>query len=180
MSRPWTRIGAMATITGLLLAACSGGGGGNKGGSARASGKCPLGAIAKAPSKPVNQTGYDDTFTKFKAGLGSGDLPDLVQLQDTSLQLMIDSRAVLPAQACVDAEKYDLSDHIARVIDYYTVKNVLWPMPFNVSNLVLLYNKQAFTRAGLDPEKAPGTFDEVRAASEKIVASGAAKVGLAL
>ena len=215
MSRPWTRIGAMATITGLLLAACSGGGGGSKGGSARASGKCPLGAIAKASSKPVdivvwhamtqanqttltkltdqfnaaqpdvrvklvNQTGYDDTFTKFKAGLGSGDLPDLVQLQDTSLQLMIDSRAVLPAQACVDAEKYDLSDHIARVVDYYTVKNVLWPMPFNVSNLVLLYNKQAFTRAGLDPEKAPGTFDEIRAASEKIVSSGAAKVGLAL
>src|SRR2546427_2991099 len=220
MSRPWSRVGAVAMATGLLMVACSSGGGkasgtGGSGGGGTAAAKCPLGAIAKAPRKPVditvwhsmtqaneatlkqltdqfngsqsdvrvklvNQTGYEDTFTKFKAGLGSGDLPDLVQLQDTSLQLMIDSRAVLPAQACVDAEKYDLSDHIARVVDYYTVKNVLWPMPFNVSNLVLLYNKQAFTRAGLDPEKAPGTFDEIRAASEKIVSSGAAKVGLAL
>ena len=130
--------------------------------------------------KLVNQTAYDDTFTKFKAGLGSGDLPDLVQLQDSSLQLMIDSQAILPAQACVDADKYDLSDHITRVIDYYTVEDVLWPMPFNVSNLVLLYNKQAFTRAGLDPEKPPATLDEVRAASEKIVSTGAAKAGLAL
>jgi sn-glycerol 3-phosphate transport system substrate-binding protein len=208
-------------ITGLLVAACgggdgdNGGSGGGGGGGEQASGRCPLGAIARAPGKPVeiilwhamtqaneatleqltdqfngsqgdvrvklvNQTAYDDTFTKFKAGLGSGDLPDLVQLQDSSLQLMIDSQAILPAQACVDADKYDLSDHITRVVDYYTVEDVLWPMPFNVSNLVLLYNKQAFTRAGLDPEKAPATLDEIRAASEKIVASGAAKAGLAL
>src|SRR5205823_4413119 len=69
---------------------------------------------------------------------------------------------------------------ITRVVDYYKVKGVLWPMPFNVSNLVLLYNKQAFTKAGLDPEKPPATFDEIRAASEKIVASGAAKAGIAL
>src|SRR5437016_1218827 len=216
MSRPWSRIGAVAMATGLLMAACSSGGGkgsggtGGSGGGGAAAGKCPLGAIAKAPRKPVditvwhsmtqaneatlkqltdqfngsqsdvrvklvNQTGYEDTFTKFKAGLGSGDLPDLVQLQDTSLQLMIDSRAILPAQACVDADKYDLSDHISRVVDYYKVNDVLWPMPFNVSNLVLLYNKQAFTKAGLDPEKPPASFDEVRADSEKIVASGAAK-----
>jgi sn-glycerol 3-phosphate transport system substrate-binding protein len=128
----------------------------------------------------VNQTSYDDTFTKFKAGLGSGDLPDLVQLQDTNLQLMIDSQAVLPAQACVDAEKYDLSDHVQRVVDYYTVEGVLWPLPFNVSNLLLLYNKQAFTRAGLDPEKPPTSFEEIRAASEQIVTRGAARAGIAL
>jgi sn-glycerol 3-phosphate transport system substrate-binding protein len=130
--------------------------------------------------KLVNQTGYDDTFTKFKAGLTSGDLPDLVQLQDITLQLMVDSRAVLPAQKCVEADKYDLSDHVQRVVDYYTVDNVLWPMPFNVSNLILLYNKQAFTKAGLDPEKPPANLDEVRAAAEKIVSSGAAKSGIAI
>jgi sn-glycerol 3-phosphate transport system substrate-binding protein len=130
--------------------------------------------------KLVNQTSYEDTFTNFKAGLGSGNLPDLVQLQDTNLQLMIDSRAVLPAQACVDAEHYDLSDHVKRVVDYYTVKGTLWPMPFNVSNLLLLYNKQAFTRAGLDPEKPPATFEEIRSASEQIVARSAATAGIAL
>jgi len=213
MSRQWARIGAAGVVAALLAAAC--GGNDSGGGGGKASGKCPIGAIAKTTRKPVdivfwhamtqaneatlkkltdefnssqgdvrvklvNQTAYDDTFTKFKAGLASGDLPDLVQLQDTALQLMIDSQAVLPAQACVDADKYDLSDHIKRVIDYYRVKNVLWPMPFNVSNLLLLYNKQAFTKAGLDPEKAPANFDEIRAASEKIVSSGAAKSGIAL
>ena len=41
-------------------------------------------------------------------------------------------------------------------------------MPFNVSNPVLYYNKKAFQKAGLDPNKPPTTLDEVRAASQKI------------
>jgi sn-glycerol 3-phosphate transport system substrate-binding protein len=130
--------------------------------------------------KLVNQTAYDDTFTKFKAGLASGDLPDLIQLQDISLQLMIDSRAVLPAQVCVKADNYDLSDHVQRIVDYYTVEDVLWPMPFNVSNLLLLYNKQAFQKAGLDPEQPPADLEQIRTAAEKIVSTGAARSGIAL
>jgi sn-glycerol 3-phosphate transport system substrate-binding protein len=122
----------------------------------------------------VNQTTYDDTFNKFRAGLSSGDLPDLVQIEDTGLQQMIDTQAALPAQACVKAEKYDLSDHLKRVVDYYSVKGTLWPMPFNVSNPVLYYNKKAFRAAGLDPNQPPKTLDEVKAASQKLKDAGAA------
>jgi sn-glycerol 3-phosphate transport system substrate-binding protein len=53
-------------------------------------------------------------------------------------------------------------------------------MPFNVSNPVLFYIKPAFQKAGLDPDKPPATFDELRAASKKLIDSGAAKAGLAL
>ena len=34
----------------------------------------------------VNQIDYNQTFTKYKAGLASGDLPDIVQLQETDQQ----------------------------------------------------------------------------------------------
>jgi sn-glycerol 3-phosphate transport system substrate-binding protein len=175
---------------------------------AQSSGKCPLGALKNAKSKPVditywhsmnrasgetlqrltdkfnssqndvhvnlvNQTSYEDTLNKFRAGLSSGDLPDLVQIEDTGLQQMIDTRAALPAQACVRADKYDLSDHLKRVVDYYSVKGQLWPMPFNVSNPVLYYNKKAFQAAGLDPNNPPTTLDEVKAAAQKLKDSGA-------
>jgi sn-glycerol 3-phosphate transport system substrate-binding protein len=175
---------------------------------AQSSGKCPLGALKNAKSKPVditywhsmnrasgetlqrltdkfnssqndvhvnlvNQTSYEDTLNKFRAGLSSGDLPDLVQIEDTGLQQMIDTRAALPAQACVRADKYDLSDHLKRVVDYYSVKGQLWPMPFNVSNPVLYYNKKAFQAAGLDPNNPPKTLDEVKAAARKLKDSGA-------
>jgi sn-glycerol 3-phosphate transport system substrate-binding protein len=122
----------------------------------------------------VNQTTYVDTLNKFRAGLSSGDLPDLVMIEDTGLQQMIDTQAVLPAQSCVKADKYDLSDHLKRVLDYYSVKGTLWPMPFNVSNPVLYYNKKAFQAAGLDPNQPPKTLEEVKAAAQKLKDSGTA------
>ena len=44
-------------------------------------------------------------------------------------------------------------------------------MPFNSSTPVMYYNKDAFEKAGLDPEKAPETFEEIEEASKKIVKS---------
>ncbi|MBM3659865.1 MAG: ABC transporter substrate-binding protein [Actinobacteria bacterium] len=128
----------------------------------------------------LNTTSYEDTFTKFRAGLGSGNLPDIVQLEDTSLQGVIDSQSVVPIGACIKADKYPTDAFIPRVLDYYTVQNTLYGMPFNVSNPVFYYNKQAFQKAGLDPEKPPKTLDEVRAAAQKIVTSGAAKTGYSI
>lgn len=177
--------------------------------------KCPVGALAKARSKPVdivmwhsmpraseetlqeladqfnasqadvrvrllNTTSYNDTFTKYRAGLSGGDLPDVVQIQDTSLQGMIDSQSVVPIGACVKADKYDTSDIIPRAIDYWTVAGTLYGMPFNVSNPVLYYNRTAFTRAGLDPDDPPETLDEVRAAAQKLVTSGTTKFGYSI
>ena len=48
----------------------------------------------------VDQVTYEDTFTKYKAGLSSGDLPDILQLQGEDQQQMIDTQTVLPASAC--------------------------------------------------------------------------------
>lgn len=130
--------------------------------------------------KLLNTTSYNDTFIKYRAGLGSGDLPDVVQIQDTSLQGMIDSQSVVPIGACVKADKYDTGDIIPRALDYWTVADTLYGMPFNVSNPVLYYNKKAFQKAGLDPNKPPTTLDELRAASQKLVDTGTTKYGYSI
>jgi sn-glycerol 3-phosphate transport system substrate-binding protein len=44
--------------------------------------------------------------------------------------------------------------------------------PFNSSTVVYYVNKDAFKKAGLDPEKAPRTWAEFNAAAEKLKASG--------
>lgn len=128
----------------------------------------------------VNQVGYEETLEKYRAGLSSGDLPDIVQLGETALQQVIDSQAVLPAQACVDADDYDLSDFLPRVIDYYTVEDDLWAMPFNVSNPVLYYDRAVFRAAGLDPDEPPATLGELREYSEQIVENTDYPYGFAL
>jgi sn-glycerol 3-phosphate transport system substrate-binding protein len=123
----------------------------------------------------VNQVTYDDTFKKYIAGLSSGDLPDVVQLQGSDQQQMIDTRTALPAGACAKADKYSFSDFLPRVLSYFTVKGTMTAMPFNTSGPVFFYNKTAFQKAGLDPAKPPTTLDDVRAYAEKLKSSNAVK-----
>ena len=123
---------------------------------------------------------YNETLDRYLTALRGGDLPDLVQLEETALQLMVDSQSAVPAEACVDSSGYDLSDHLPRVIDQFTVEDVLWPMPFNVSNPVLYYNKTAFSAAGLDPASPPQTLDEITEAARALVDSGATRSGFSL
>lgn len=123
---------------------------------------------------------YPELLSKFKAGLTSGDLPDAATFEETTVQTLIDSKAMIPVQACVDASNYALSDFVPSTLAYYTVDDTLWSMPWNVSNPVLFYDKARFAKAGLDPNKPPATLAEVKADAQKIVASGAAPHGMAL
>ena len=129
----------------------------------------------------VFQGSYDDAIAKYLAALRSKtNLPNIVQLEETQTQVGIDSQSFVPISACIKADNYDTSDYLDRVISYYTFNGVQVAMPFNTSNPVLYYNKNLFRAAGLDPENPPATLEEVRAASEKIVSSGAAKHGISI
>ena len=128
----------------------------------------------------VNQIGYKENLEKYRAGLGGTDLPDVIQVEDTATQQMIDTQSILPAQSCIKADKYDTTDFVKRVLDRYTVNNVLWPMPFNVSNPVFFYDKNAFRAAGLDPEKPPTTLEEVKADAKKIADLAAYESGFGM
>ena len=122
----------------------------------------------------------DEVLTKYRAGMESGDLPALLQIEETQVQAMVDSRGTVPMQACVDAADYALDDFIPRALAFYTTQDVLRSMPWNPSHPILLYNRLAFEEAGLDPDDPPATLAEVREYAQRIVDSGAAAHGLAL
>jgi len=118
----------------------------------------------------VNNTSYEDQQEKYRQALGTGELPDLVQHQEIYLQQMIDSQSALPVQSCIDATDYDTSDFVERTLRYYQVEGVQWALPFNVSNPILLYNRNAFVQAGLDPDRPPETLEELRSAAQALKA----------
>jgi sn-glycerol 3-phosphate transport system substrate-binding protein len=128
----------------------------------------------------VQFASYQDLLTKYLAGLSTKDLPDLFQPEDTTVQRMIDSRSVMPVQACVDADHYSLAKMLPRATGYFSFDKVLYGMPWTLSNPVLWYDKAVFVKAGLDPDKPPKTLEQVKEYSQKIVSSGAAKHGIAL
>jgi sn-glycerol 3-phosphate transport system substrate-binding protein len=133
----------------------------------------------------VFQGSYNDSLNKFLASLGrASDLPALVQIEDISTQLMIDSKEITPIQDFVDDEGYDLSSFEPRVLDYYRVGDRLYSMPFNLSSPILYYDKIAFREVGLDPEQPPATLEDVKAYSEKLLqkdsAGNVTRSGIAL
>ncbi len=110
---------------------------------------------SKVRVKLVDQTGYRESLQKYKAGLTSGDLPDLGQFEETAVQTLLDSESTVTMQDCVKADHYSLSDFIPRTISYYTVDHQLRALPWPVSNPILVYDKSKFRAAGLDPERPP-------------------------
>jgi len=121
------------------------------------------------------QRTYDESLQKYIAGVRGGDLPSMIQTEETAMQTMIDSKSIVPIGACVLADNYDLSDFSTALVGQYSYASVLQTMPFQLSNPILYYNKKAFRAAGLDAEKPPTTLNEILDASRKIVATGKAK-----
>ena len=123
---------------------------------------------------------YNEVLKKYTAAIPSKQLPSIIQLEDTSLKLMIDSGTVLPAEACMKADGFSLDEFQAAVRSYYTSNGVFWPGFVAVSEPVLYYNKVHFQKAGLDINKPPATLAELRTAAEKLKKAGVSKKPLSL
>jgi sn-glycerol 3-phosphate transport system substrate-binding protein len=106
---------------------------------------------------------FAEVNRKFEsaASADSGQLPDVVLLENTQLQALADSGRVLPAEACMEAAGYDLTQIEPAARAAYSVDDVLYPGYMNVTSQVLYYNKAHWVRAGLDPDAPPRTLDEI-------------------
>ncbi|GLI06015.1 ABC transporter substrate-binding protein [Paenibacillus tyrfis] len=128
----------------------------------------------------VFQGTYDESLNKMKASMDSKSGPALIQVYEIGSRFMIDSKAITPMQKFIDADKYDVSQLEENILNYYTVDGKLNSMPFNTSNPILYYNKDAFKAAGLDPEKPPVTYEEVAEAAKKLSKDGKAGASFAI
>ncbi len=120
---------------------------------------------------------YAEVFRKFDSAASANpdQLPDVVYLENTQLQVLADSKLILPAQACMEADGYDLKNIEPAVRSAFSVNDVLYPGYMNVTSQVLYYNKAHFVKAGLDPSKPPQTLDEMYTAAKALKKAGIPK-----
>lgn len=128
----------------------------------------------------VYQGKYDDSLNKLKASMGSDSGPDLIQVYEIGSKFMIDSKAITPVQQFIDEDKFDLSKLEPNITRYYTIDGKLNAMPFNTSNPILYYNKDAFKAAGLDPENPPKTYEEFEQAATALSKNGQSGAAIAI
>jgi sn-glycerol 3-phosphate transport system substrate-binding protein len=115
--------------------------------------------------------GYEEIQRKFNTAIANRSLGGIVVLEDTQTQFMADSGVIVPAQACAEADDYDLGQFSEVVRSFYTANDALQPASSNLSTGVMYYNRDHLSAAGLDPDEPPATLDELRTAAEAIKAA---------
>ena len=127
---------------------------------------------------PVYKGGYADSLTATIAAVRSGKAPDIVQVFEVGTATMMAGKKVIKPVYEVMAqagEKFDPKSYMPAVTSYYSdTQGRMLSMPFNSSTPVFFYNKDAFKKAGLDPNKPPKTWDDVEVAAEKVKGAGMA------
>jgi len=126
----------------------------------------------------VNKGNYSETLTAAMAAFRAGKGPHLVQVFEVGTATMMAAKgAVVPVYKVMhDAGyKFDSAGYLPAVTGYYTTTDgKMLSFPFNSSTPVMYYNKEAFKKAGLDPEKPLKTWEDIGAALPKLKAAGVA------
>jgi sn-glycerol 3-phosphate transport system substrate-binding protein len=119
---------------------------------------------------------YPESMTAAIAAYRAGNAPHILQVFEVGTATMMAAKgAIVPVYKLMkDAdEPFDPKAYLGPVSGYYTdPKGQMLSFPFNSSTAIFYWNKDAFKKAGLDPNKPPRTWKEVVAAAEKLKASG--------
>lgn len=130
---------------------------------------------------PTYKGSYPDTMNAGIAAFRAGNAPHILQVFEVGTATMMAARgAIKPVhQLMTEAnEPFDPRAYLPAVAGYYsTSRGEMLSFPFNSSSSVMWYNKDAFRRAGLNPDQPPRTWPEVFEAAKKLRAAGHDKCG---
>ncbi len=129
---------------------------------------------------PVFKGSYPETLAAAIAAWRAGQAPHIVQMYEVGTGSMLAAGPAVKQvwQLFQDAGvPLDTDQYLAGVRGYYSLADgKLASMPFNSSTTVVWYNKDAFEKAGLDPEKFPTTWQELVVAARTLKEKNAAPI----
>lgn len=110
----------------------------------------------------------DDFETKLNTGFASGTAPDVINFTLASMG----TRVPLGQYASLD-EYMDgwegKEDFMESALSLGNINGTQYGIPVIADPRILIYNKEMFEEAGLDPESPPATWDELREAHKALI-----------
>ncbi|MEB5965608.1 MULTISPECIES: ABC transporter substrate-binding protein [Comamonas] len=119
---------------------------------------------------PIYAGTYQETIVKALTAHKAGKAPATSVLLSTDMFTLMDEDAIVPIDDFVktDADKAWLKGFYPAFMANSQTGGKTWGVPFQRSTVVMYYNKQAFKEAGLNPDKAPQNWKELREAAHKL------------
>ncbi|UKE85846.2 sn-glycerol-3-phosphate ABC transporter substrate-binding protein UgpB [Pectobacterium colocasium] len=126
--------------------------------------------------EPIYKGSYEQTLAAGIAAYRTGNAPDILQVYDVGTPNMIHSGAIIPVfdlfkQVGIDNDEKAFLPAVALFYSDSQTGHLI-SQPFNSSTPVLYYNKDAFIKAGLDPDKPPRTWNELAYDAARLRQSG--------
>ncbi|MBE7427527.1 MAG: ABC transporter substrate-binding protein [Ideonella sp.] len=125
---------------------------------------------------PIYAGTYQETIVKALTAHKSGTPPVTSVLLSTDMFTLIDEDAIAPFDGFVKS-----ADDKAWLAGFYPAFMLnsrsggkTWGIPFQRSTVVMYWNKELFKEAGLDPNKPPTTWAELKAMAGKLTKKDAA------
>jgi sn-glycerol 3-phosphate transport system substrate-binding protein len=119
---------------------------------------------------PVYAGTYQETIVKALTAHKAGKPPTAAILLSTDTFTLIDEDAVVPFDNFVkdDSDRAWMKSFFPAFMLNGQIDNKVWGIPFQRSTVVMYWNKAAFKAAGLDPEKAPQSWQEMVQMGQKL------------
>lgn len=119
---------------------------------------------------PVYTGDYDPTMQKVQTAVMGGNPPDVAIVEISEMPTLLAMNAIIPLDEYVNqvGPGY-LTDFFPAFLANSYFEGKLYGIPFQRSTPVFYWNQRHFTEAGLDPKRAPATWDELESHALKLV-----------
>ena len=120
---------------------------------------------------------YGETAQKLIAGIEAGELPNGGLVAAPPLWTCREGNFLIE-DFINGPEGINMEDYWPVLWDYNTFEGHICSLPFNNSTMVMYYNKDLMTQAGLDPEAPPQTWDELVTQAQAVVNAVPGTIGV--
>ncbi len=116
----------------------------------------------------IEITVADGLQNRVLAALRASSPPDLIEINNTWTVPFASTGQLLAMDDFIVKSKADLSDIVPAAIAQARFDGKTYSFPYRAESHALIYNKQLYRDAGLDPEKPPVTWKELLEYSKKL------------
>lgn len=114
----------------------------------------------------------DALIQKLITAVQSNTAPDISWLHSDYMEDLVDADAIFQMEHFIKGANGISDEELHKIypslLQYSAWKGVLYSLPMEATNLALIYNKDMFKEVGLDPERPPQTWEELKEYSAKL------------
>lgn len=111
---------------------------------------------------------YADIMTLYQTSIVAGTTPDVAALDLILIPQLVETGAIASLDEFVANDtEINVDDFYPRLVDFDIIDEKRYALPVSTNNMQVIWNKDLFANAGLDPETPPATWDEMQSMAEQ-------------